>query len=49
MIQGVDKDGFEIYSVYLTGHVPIGRTRVLSTTSYLKDYLLKQIVNWQQN
>ncbi len=47
-IQGVDKDGFELVSVFLTGRVPIGGTRVLTTTAYVSNSLFKQIVDLQQ-
>ena len=47
-IQGVDKDGFELASIFLAGHVPIGRSRVLTTACYVENSLLQQIVDWQQ-
>ena len=47
-IQGVDKDGFELVAVSLTGHIPVGRTRVLTTTAYASNSLFEQIVDWQQ-
>ena len=37
-IQGIDKDGFELVSVLLSGHVPISRTscdRVFVESAYL--------------
>ena len=46
-LRGVDKDGFELESVYL-GHVPIGSRRLLTETTYMKKALFEQIVDWQE-
>lgn len=47
-LRGVDKDGFELESVYLSGHVPMGSQRVLTETAYMKNTLFEQIVDWER-
>jgi hypothetical protein len=47
-IQGLDEDGFEIYSLYLSGIIPIGESKYLTTREdYAEPDLFHKIVKWQ--
>lgn len=48
-IQGIDEDGFEMLSIELSGEIPIGDSKVLTTREdYVDKKLLKQVVEWQK-
>ena len=47
-LQGVDKEGFEVYSVYLDGHVPLGKSKVLTTKELIEKSIYQMIAHWQQ-
>lgn len=48
-LQGLDSDGFEIYDIMLTGTIPIGTNKVLTTREdYVDKELFEQITVWQQ-
>ena len=48
-LQGLDSDGFEIYDVMLTGTIPIGASKMLTTReNYVDKELFEQIKSWQQ-
>ena len=47
-LQGVDAEGFEIEVTYLSGHIPAGMTKTLTTRGYIEDSLYKQITRWQE-
>ena len=48
-LQGLDSDGFEIYDVMLTGTIPIGTNKVLTTREdYVDKKIFEQIRSWQQ-
>ena len=47
-IQGVDREGFEVESVVLSGRVPIGKSKVLTTKESIEKSLFKMITLWQQ-
>ena len=47
-LQGVDDEGFEVYSLTLSGKIPIGETKILTTREdYVDVSEYKQIVAWQ--
>lgn len=47
-LQGIDDEGFEVYSLTLTGNVPIGETKILTTREdYVDASEYRQIVAWQ--
>ena len=47
-LQGVDREGFEVYSVYLDGHVPLGKSKVLTTKELIEKSIYQMIAHWQQ-
>ncbi len=47
-VQGVDAEGFVIYSVYLDGNVPVGTGKTLTTLEECVNLtVFEQIVTWQ--
>lgn len=47
-IQGVDSEGFEIISVYLSGNVKFGTTKTLTSREDYQDHdEFKQVMKWQ--
>lgn len=48
-IQGIDEDGFEMLSIELSGEVPVGESKVLTTREeYIDKKLLKQVAKWRK-
>ena len=47
-LQGIDADGFEIESTYLSGHIPVGMTKTLTTRTSVETSLYEQITHWQE-
>ena len=47
-LQGADSEGFEIYSVFLKGRVPLGKSKVLTTKTTIEKSIYKMIAHWQQ-
>ncbi|MDT8390112.1 MAG: hypothetical protein RRC34_06345 [Lentisphaeria bacterium] len=47
-LQGIDSDGFEIHEVVLSGKIPLGGSRVLTTKDDVNMKLFDQIAMWQQ-
>ena len=48
-LQGVDGEGFEVHSVFLDGHVPIGKSKVLTTKEGIEKSIYNMITHWQQS
>ncbi|MDP8263691.1 MAG: hypothetical protein P9M13_10385 [Candidatus Ancaeobacter aquaticus] len=47
-LQGLDSDGFEVYTLLLEGEIPIGGSKVLTTKEdYIEKDLFDQIAEWQ--
>lgn len=47
-LQGIDADGFEILTVFLSGHIPVGKKKILTTKEDMVDNsLYEQITLWQ--
>jgi hypothetical protein len=46
-IQGLDKDGFEVGSISLSGIIPPAKTLPLSNKSFMRDEAYRSITKWQ--
>ena len=47
-IQGIDRDGFEVILIGLSGDIPIGESKVLTTREeFIDQLLLKEVVEWR--
>ena len=46
-IQGLDSEGFEIFDIIVTGNVPFGNKKSLTTRDEVNAKLYKRITNWQ--
>ena len=47
-IQGIDRDGFEVILIGLSGDIPIGESKVLTTREeFVDQLLLKEVVEWR--
>ena len=47
-LQGLDEDGYEIDTVSISGTIPVGESKVMTTRAYIDEKLYKQIVTWRK-
>jgi hypothetical protein len=47
VVQGLDRDGYELFEFYLSGVVKAGQTRNLTDRDYVPENLHKSIVRWR--
>ena len=48
-LQGLDEDGFERFEIYLSGNIPIGSSKILTTKENIEKELFDKIVKWQSH
>ncbi|MCD4769883.1 MAG: hypothetical protein K8R35_06935 [Bacteroidales bacterium] len=47
-LQGLDNEGFEIFSIFLKGSIEVGESKILTLKEdYVKKDIFDQIVQWQ--
>lgn len=47
VVRAVDKEGYEVFDVELTGKVKAGETRILTDTQYIKEKVYNTIIKWE--
>jgi hypothetical protein len=47
IIQGIDREGFEVFEVRLSDAVKAGQSRVLTDSDFLQERRFKSIVRWR--
>lgn len=46
-IQAIDEDDFELETYRLSGNIPVGETKVLTTKEYMNEILYQQVKEWR--
>ena len=47
IIQGIDREGFEVFEVRLSDAIKAGKSRVLTDSDFLQERRFKSIVRWR--